>query len=92
MHFQNSELSFLTKNASVGHFQQVSMNFITISTFQNFNNGEKSDNKRYRPLSFSKYNKTSPKLIYSEETTGRVMDAKFQLISMENAGVLNRDR
>ena len=29
------------------------------------NNEEKSYNKRYLPLSFSKYNETSPKLVYS---------------------------
>ena len=31
----------------------------------NITNEEKSYNKRYLPLSFSKYNKTSPKLLYS---------------------------
>ena len=55
------------------------------------NNEEKSYNKRYLPLSFSKYNEASPKLVYSEETSGTVMRAKFQLISMQNAKVLNQD-
>ena len=56
------------------------------------NNEEKSYNKRYLPLSFSKHNEASPKLVYSEETSSIVMRAKFQLISMQNAKVLNQDK
>ena len=41
------------------------------------NNEEKRYNKRYLPLSFSKYNETSPKLAYSEEANGIMMRAKF---------------
>ena len=55
------------------------------------NNEEKSYNKRYLPLSFSKHNQASPKLVYSEETSSTVMRAKFQLISMQNAKVLNKN-
>ena len=47
---------------------------------------------RYVPLSFSKYNETSPKLVYFQETRGTVMRTKIQLISMENGKVLNQDR
>ena len=69
MHFQNSKLSFFTNNASFGHFHQVSMNSITNCTFSKFrynfatiNNEEKSYNKRYLPLSFSKYNRDKSKV------------------------------
>ena len=54
-------------------------------------NEEKSYNKRYLLISFSKHNKTSPKLVYTKETSGTVMRAKIQLISMQNAKVLNED-
>ena len=47
---------------------------------------------RYLPLSFSKYNETSPKLVYFQETCGTVMCAKIQLIAMQNGKVLNQDR
>ena len=43
-------------------------------------------------LSFSKYKETSPKLVYSQETSGTVMHEKFQPISMKNAKVLNQYR
>ena len=46
----------------------------------------------YLPLSFSKYNETSPKLVYFQETRGTVMCEKSQLISMQNGKVLNQDR
>ena len=36
MHFQNSKQSFLTRNASFGHFHQVSMNSITKCPFSKF--------------------------------------------------------
>ena len=51
---------------------------------------QKSYNKRYLPLSSSKYNETSPKLVYSQETSGTVMRAKIQLILMQNAKVMNQ--
>ena len=44
------------------------------------------------PTSFSKYNETCQKLVYSQETSVTVMHAKFPLISMQNAKVLNQDR
>ena len=56
------------------------------------NNEEKSYNNRYLPLSSSKYNKTSPKLVYSQGTSGTVMHEKIQPISMQNAKVMNQDR
>ena len=72
IHLKNSELSFFTNNASFGHFHQVSMNSITNWTFSKFKvqfyyNYQlgKSLKKRYLPLSFSKYNETTPKLVYS---------------------------
>ena len=75
------------------------MNSITNCTFYKFqlqlwksNNEEKSYNKRYLPISFSKYNETSPKLFYFKETSGTVMHAKIQLISMQNEKVLNQER
>ena len=68
------------------HFPIFRYNSGTIS------NQEKSYNKRYLPLSYSKYNETSPKLVYSYETSGTVMHAIFQPISMQNAKVLNQDR
>ena len=85
------------------HHLVISTNFQLIPSqiehFQNFrynsgniNNEGKSYNKRYLPLSFPKYNQTSPKLVYSQETSGTVMRAKFQLILMQNAKVLNQDR
>ena len=36
MHFQNFKLCFFTNNASFGHFHQVSMSLIAISTFSKF--------------------------------------------------------
>ena len=44
---------------------------------------KKSYNKRYLPLSFSKYNQASPKLVYSQETSDTVMRTKFKQISMK---------
>ena len=41
------------------HFKNISYNSETIT------NEEKSYNKRYLPQSFSKYNETNPKLVYS---------------------------
>ena len=55
-------------------------------------NEEKSYNRLYLPLSFANCHETSPKLVYSYQTSGRVMHAKFQLISMQSAKVLNEDR
>ena len=67
--------------------------FVRIQFCRTINNEEKSYNKRYLPLSFfSKYNETSPQLVYSQETSGTVMSVKFQLISMQSAKVLNEDR
>ena len=64
------------------------MNYMQFPQLKNFwyNSGtianeEKSYNKRYLPQSFSKYKKTSPKLVHSYETSGPVMHEKFQLIS-----------
>ena len=75
------------------------MNSITNCIFYKFqvqlwksNNEEKSYNKRYPSISFSKYNETSPKLVNSEQTSGTVMHAQIQLISMQNAKVLNQER
>ena len=72
---------------------------IQIAHFQNFrynsgaiNNEEKSYNKRYLPPSFSKYNKTSPKLVYPEEISATVVHAKFQLILMQNPKVWMKTR
>ena len=56
------------------------------------NNEEKSYNKWYLPLRFSNHKETSPKLVHSKQTSGTVMHAKFQLILMQNAKVLNEDR
>ena len=77
---------FHNNNAPFGHFHQVSMNFITISTFSKFQvqlTMRKKVTTRYLSLSFSKYNETSPMLVYYKETSGTVMHAKFQLISMQ---------
>ena len=69
---------------------------IEIIVFRDFmtlvSNEQNSYNKRYLPLSFSKHNEASAKLVYSEETSGTVMREKFQLISMQNAKVLNQDK
>ena len=46
----------------------------------------------FLPLSFSKYNETSPKLVYSQETSGTEMREKFQPILIQNAKVLNQYR
>ena len=99
MHLKNSELSFFTNNASFAHFHQVSINSITNWTFSKIqlkfgtiNNEEIYYNKRYLHLRLSKYNETSPKLVYSEETSDTVMREKFQQILMQNAKVLNQDR
>ena len=54
-------------------------------------NEEKSYNKRYLLISFSKLNEKGPKLVYTKETSGTVVHAKIQLISMQNAKVLNQD-
>ena len=84
MQLKNSDQSFFTNNASFGHFNQVSMNSITNCQFSKFqlkfgtiNNEEIYYNKRYLHLSFSKYNDTSQKLVYSLETSGTVMRAKI---------------
>ena len=45
--------------SQIAHFTNFRYNSATI------NNQEKSYNSRYLPLSFSKYNETSPKLVYS---------------------------
>ena len=39
-----------------------------------------------------KYNETSPKLVYSQETSGTEMREKFQPILIQNAKVLNQYR
>ena len=85
MHFQNSKLGFFTNNASCGHFHQVSINLITISYRYN---------KSYLPLSFSKYNETNQKLVYSYETSGTVMhatdfDAKCNVLLLAMFQVVN---
>ena len=49
-------------------------------------------NKRYLPLSFSKYNETSPKLVYFQETRGTVISEKIQLILMQNGKVFSESR
>ena len=71
--------------SQIAHFWNFRYNSWTIS------NEEKSYNKRYLLISFSKHNKTSPKLVYTKETSGTVMREKIQLISMQNAKVLNQD-
>ena len=43
-------------------------------------------------LNFSKYNDTSPKLVYSQEKSGEVMREKFQPISMQYVKLLNQYR
>ena len=72
--------------SQIVHFQNFRYNSIAISY------EEKSYNKRYLPLSSSKYNETSPKLVYSQETSATVMCAKSQLILMQNAKVMNQNR
>ena len=90
MHINNSKLSFLKNNAAFHHFHQVYMNSTQFPQFKTFryNSGtiaieEKSYNKRYLSLSFSKYKKTSPKLVHSYVNSSMVMHAKFQLISTQ---------
>ena len=46
------------------NFNEFHHNFHIFITSGTINNEEKSYNKRYLPLIFSKYNKTSPKLVY----------------------------
>ena len=58
----------------IEHFWNIRYNSWTI------NNEEKSYKKRYPLLTFSKYNETSPKLVYTKETSGTVMRAKIKLI------------
>ena len=53
---------------------------------------KKSYNKRYLPLSSFKYKEKSPKLVHSQESSNTVMQVKIQLISMQNAKVLNQER
>ena len=65
--------------SQIAHFRNFRYNSITIT------NEEKSYNKKYLLLGFSKYNKTSQNLVYSEETSDTVMHEKIQLISMQNA-------
>ena len=72
--------------AQIVHFQNFRYNSIAIK------NEQKSYSKRYLPLSSSKYNETSPKVVYSQETSGTVMHAKIQLILMQNAKVTNQNR
>ena len=72
--------------SQIVHFQNFRYNSIAI------NNEQKSYNKRYLPLSSSKYNETSPKLVYSQETSSTVMREKIQLILMQNAKVMNQNR
>ena len=72
--------------SQIAHFQNFRYNTIAI------NNEEKSYNNRNLPLSSSKYNKTSPKLVYSQDTSGTVMHEKIQPISMQNAKVMNQER
>ena len=54
----------------------------TLSKFQvqfwTIKNQEKIYNKMYVPLSFSKYNETSQKLVYSQETSVTGMHARYQ--------------
>ena len=71
--------------SQIAHFWNFRYNSWTIS------NEEKSYNQRYLLISFYKHNKTSPKLVYTKETSGTVMREKIQLISMQNAKVLNED-
>ena len=71
--------------SQIAHFWNFRYNSWTIS------NEEKSYNKRYLLISFSKLTETSPKLVYTKETIGTVVRAKIQLISMQNAKVLNQD-
>ena len=99
MHFQNYKLSFFSQalrylvistlsewNPSpFPHFEIFTYNSGTVS------NQEKSYNKRYVAISFSKYSETSPELVYSWETSGTVIHAKFELISTQNALALNQD-
>ena len=44
----------------------------------------------YASLYLCRYDETNPKLFYSEEINGTVIYAKFVLISMKNAKVLNQ--
>ena len=71
--------------SQIAHFWNFRYNSWTIS------NEEKSYNKRYLLISLSKHKKTSPKLVYTKQTSGTVMRAKIQLISMQSAKDLNQD-
>ena len=72
-------------------FNEFHHNFHIFKMLGTINNEGKSYNKRYIPLSFFRYNEIS-QLVYYKETSGTVMHAKFQPISMQNANDLNQDR
>ena len=86
MHFQNSKLSFFHKQCVIWSFppsfNEFHQNFYIFKISGTYNSGaidneEKSYNQRYLPVSFSKYNETSPISFNSKEAIGTMMHAKF---------------
>ena len=93
--FQELQTKFFHKQCVIWSFppsfNEFHYNFHIFKISGTINNEEKSYNKRYLPLSFSKYAERSPKLVYFKEISGTVMRAKIQLISMQNAKVPSHD-